>query len=342
MAEPKDIDPMMQDDYDEDEDSDFDEKVSSASSGGSDDDDKRQNPPKQRRKAARKSQPDDELGDLDSGDEATILEKKKARRKKKRKGEDIDDESEREDRGWKAKTRAMRQREQGERDRRKLASTKGSTLDVDKIFQEMQSFNKACDQGYLQALQTTKDSKPINGTKISASEESDLENRRPEIQSIDPLDSITIKKTYRFAGEVHVEEKVVPRSSEEARTWLAEQPGGSAQLANANGAPLTKTGLPLRRPLRKISRFDPNLNNPESFKKNWETTLTQHRGLSGPKINTVEKSRLDWVDHVSKAGLRDELSEHAKGKGSYMSQRDFLDQVELNREEEARRARLKT
>lgn len=339
MSDPKDVDPTMEENYNEDEDSDFDENAPSSLSDESDDDSKIQDRSRQLRKPTKKHQPEDELGELDSGDEATILERKKNKRKKKRKGEE-NDESEREDQGWKAKTRAMRQREQSELNQRKLASTKGSMLDIDKIFQEMQTSGDACDRAYLQRLHSTKESTATTGTKTPTQNESGKADKQPESQKLDTLDSIRIRKTYRFAGEVHIEEKTVPRSSEEAQAWLAENSGRSGPTA-ASGVPLTKSGLPLRRPLRKISRFDPNLNNPDSFKKNWEKTLTEVNGPAGPKINTVEKSRLDWVDHVSKAGLRDELSEHAKAKGSYMSQKDFLDRVEHNHEEEARRVRVK-
>ncbi|KAL9622973.1 MAG: hypothetical protein Q9160_002691 [Pyrenula sp. 1 TL-2023] len=342
MSDPQNHDPTIEDEYDEEEDSDFDENVASSSGEESDKGPAASTQPAKRRKTGQKPQAGDEDGILDSGDEATILERKKDRRRKKKKGEDVEDESDREEQGWKAKTRAMRQTEKSENNRRKLSSTRGSTLDVDSIFQQMQASNDQCDEAYLQALQYSKDSRPVNAVRATVQEEAIPAIKQPNTQSIDPLDSITIKQTYRFAGELHVEEKVVSRSSDEGRAWLAQHSEGAAMTATADGAPLTKTGQPLRRPLRKMSRFDPNLNNPDSFKKNWEKTMLQLKDPAGPKINTVEKSRLDWVDHVSRAGLKDELSEHAKAKGSYLHQRDFLDRVEQSREEDAKRARLQT
>lgn len=340
MSDPQNHDPTLEDSYDEEEDSDFDENTTPSSGEESDKDPAANTQPTKRQKAGQKPQAVDEEGVLDSGDEATILERRKERRRKKKKGEDLEDESDGEERGWKAKTRAMRQKEKSEHSRRKLANTRGSTLDIDSIFKKMQASNDRCDTAYLEALQGSKDSKPVNAAKTSVQEEITPTAKPSDTPVVDPLDFITIKQTYRFAGELHIEEKVVSRSSDEARAWLAQHSGGAAMTATADGAPLTKTGQPLRRPLRKISRFDPNLNNPDSFKKNWEKTVLQLKEAAGPKINTVEKSRLDWVDHVSKAGLQDELSEHAKAKGSYLHQRDFLDRVEQTREEDAKRARL--
>jgi hypothetical protein len=147
-------------------------------------------------------------------------------------------------------------------------------------------------------------------------------------------DMVTIKRTYQFAGEVHTEEKIVPKSSAEAQLWLSQQ---SANDQSANRL----DSRSLRRPLRRISRFDPNLNNLDSIKKSWEKQLNAGGAVTGPKLNTVEKSRIDWVVHVDQEGLKDELDEHAKAKEGYLGRMDFLGQVEQRREEGARAARLR-
>ncbi|GAA6064260.1 hypothetical protein JCM10212_002587 [Sporobolomyces blumeae] len=55
-------------------------------------------------------------------------------------------------------------------------------------------------------------------------------------------------------------------------------------------------------------------------------------GAKPPKLNTLEKSKLDWDSYVSKeTGLSDTLS-HAR-KDGYLEKRDFLDRVERRKEE---------
>ena len=69
----------------------------------------------------------------------------------------------------------------------------------------------------------------------------------------------------------------------------------------------------------------------------WET------GKEGKakKLNTVEKSKLDWEAEVERQGMREELEKAEKSGGSYWGRMDFLGRVEGGREEEARLARLK-
>ncbi|GJC86451.1 SWR1-complex protein 5 [Colletotrichum liriopes] len=58
------------------------------------------------------------------------------------------------------------------------------------------------------------------------------------------------------------------------------------------------------------------------------------------KLNTVEKSKMDWAGFVDKEGLKDELELAGRAKGSYAERQDFLARSEAKRDEEARRARL--
>lgn len=63
--------------------------------------------------------------------------------------------------------------------------------------------------------------------------------------------------------------------------------------------------------------------------------------MEGEKLNTVEKSKLDWEAEVERAGLRDELDKAEKSGGSYLGRVEFLKRVEGGEEERARLARLK-
>ncbi|KAH0536513.1 swr complex subunit, partial [Trichoglossum hirsutum] len=59
----------------------------------------------------------------------------------------------------------------------------------------------------------------------------------------------------------------------------------------------------------------------------------------GPKLNTIEKSKLDWAGFVDKEGLKDDLDVHGRAKEGYLGRMEFLGRVEAKREEEGRRAR---
>lgn len=158
---------------------------------------------------------------------------------------------------------------------------------------------------------------------------------------------VKIKRTYKFAGEMITEEKLVPKDSAEAKIYLASGNDAETVAVTDAGAERenVKAALNLRRPLRRLSRFDPNPTG--SIKKSWEKqpAVAQAPGTDenarGPKINTVEKSRLDWAAYVDQAGIKDELKVHSKAKEGFLGRMDFLDRVGANREEEMRNARMK-
>jgi len=335
MADPREHDPDIDNDYDEEADSDFladdgdvaDRASSSENEATEGVADQR---PMKRRKTRNAPQPATELGELDSGDEATIKEQDKARRRRKKKGEEVEDEGDISE-GWRARTRAMRERENDERKRNKLATSKGSTIDVDKIWEEI---NKSVLLPLPRMEQYEADGKmqsTHSGSDASSGAEV-LTNKNNVVSDVGEM--ITIKRTYKFAGEFHTEEKSVARSSAEAKLWLSQQAGKEQSTTQ----PRNQTVL---RPVRKISRFDPNHSNLAAFKKNWSAGNTGH-SVKGPKLNVVEKSKMDWAVHVDAEGLKEELDEHARAKEGYLNRMDFLGEVEQRREAEARAARLKT
>ena len=345
MADPKDADATMEDEYDEEADSDFDvgnaseEMVSSSSEETADQASlTRRGRARPQLQAKRKgnAQPQPEL---DSGDEATIQERNRAKQKQKQKGEDDpDDNSDTEEQGWRARTRAMLEKKQAKKEKSKLANVKGSSIDVDQIWEAMNRPDGLVESAV--ASVTDAGTHPFDEQKEN-NEPSDARSARPDEAKAGQRqgsqeglnEMITIDETYEFAGEVHTRKKTVPISSVEAKQWLAQRPYHSD--------PRFSGDEPVRRPLRKISRFDPNLNNLESFKKNWERSLADGRGSKPQKLNTVEKSKMDWAAHVDLEGLQDELSEHAKAKEGYLGRMEFLGQVEQRKEEDVRRARGK-
>lgn len=349
MPDPMNIDVTMEDEYDEEADSDFEDGNGSddnrSTSSGEEVDQttsSKQGQPKPQSQARSKTNNQAEPLELDSGDEATIQERKRAKRKQKQKGQnEQDDDGDVEEQGWRARTRAMREMDEVEKKRSRLASVRGSTIDVDKIWEAM---NRPGPRNHL----LIQDLAPaIHGGASPPGERDKIEppRARPgnavagEVdESRDSYpgmnDMITIDETYEFAGEVHRRKKNVPKSSAEAKAWLSLK-------SSHNSDPRFQGDAPIRRPLRKVSRFDPNLNHLDSFKSNWEKTLADGKGSKVQKLNTVDKSKMDWAAHVDQEGLQDELSEHARAKAGYLGRMDFLGQVERRKEEEARAVRLK-
>lgn len=182
---------------------------------------------------------------------------------------------------------------------------------------------------------------PRNKENKPTKDEKEPIQQQPQI----PTEMVKIRRTYKFAGDVTTEEKMVPKDSAEAKLYFTS--GGNAEAvtdADVERAANAKSALKLRRPLRKISRFDPNPTG--SIKKSWEkqpvaATDTGVDNARGPKINTVEKSRLDWAAYVDQAGIKDELRSHSKAKEGYLNRMDFLDRVDSKKEDERRSVRLR-
>ncbi|KAA8651421.1 hypothetical protein EYZ11_006017 [Aspergillus tanneri] len=341
--------------YDSAEDEDFqldaaqDDDVTS-----SDSDNETVGPANKKRKRGKKETElqDDELG---SGDEA-MIQKAKARKERKRKGKksndndtaqddddiDFDDDDDEGGPGGFVRTRAMKLRAQEER--KPLAKIDGATVDVDALWARMNAPDT--DFGLYPSRNDTKEDLLVNGEKKDT-EMQDTPSAEPEgkqNRTKYPEDMVKIKRTYKFAGETITEEKVVPKDSAEAKIYLSN--GNDAETVTAEEMENlhAKTAFKLRRPLRKISRFDPNPTG--SIKKSWEKqpaaeTSVSEENAGGPKINTVEKSRLDWAAYVDKAGIKDELNVHSKAKEGFLGRMDFLDRVGAKKDEERRNARLR-
>ncbi|KAL5049632.1 SWR1-complex protein 5 [Aspergillus fruticulosus] len=242
-------------------------------------------------------------------------------------------------------------------ERKPLAKIDGATIDVDAIWAQMNAPNSKL--GLAPTPDTPKQDAAAN------TEVRDEENANPaepnapaETRSQQLFEMVKIKRTYKFAGEMITEEKIVPRDSAEAKLFLSGNGDGEVvaatedEIANTmgKGSETTSTNntLRIRRPLRRISRFDPNPSG--AIKKSWEKQPLTETGAGagagqanarGPKINTVEKSRLDWATYVDQEGISDELRVHSKAKEGFLGRMDFLNRVDAKKEEERRNARLR-
>ncbi|KLJ11816.1 hypothetical protein EMPG_13034 [Blastomyces silverae] len=320
----------------------------------------------------RKLSPDPDDGDVimdaefDSGDEVTIRigkeKMEKARRKKEggkkgkvKKGEkkkptddeegddfEIDDDDDVGGEGGFVRTRGMRMRIQEEQ--RPLAKADGATVDVDALWEKMKAVGPS-PVPPKPGVPASEEGMQNDGTTVN-------DSSRQTASVLPDEETITIKRVYKFAGEVITEEKTVAKNSAEAKLYLsfeAEKKKKKTSSDTKEGDEPNDTSdavrIPLRRPLRIYSRFDPNP--PDMIKKSWEkkTALPGGAGAAeqpkGPKLNTVMKSKLDWAEYVDRAGIKDDLDVHSKAKEGYLGRMDFLNRVDAKREEERRNARLK-
>lgn len=199
-----------------------------------------------------------------------------------------------------------------------------STVNVDALWASMTGA-AAAHPGQLSAQATSTEQTDGQRTqnRHSDSKADGMARLNPPAPTTGPLaeDIITIKRSFVFAGETITEEKQVARSSAEARLHLdslaAQEPTSTSATASTNPR--------LRRPRKRASIFDPGAAS--------QLSAPQPK----PKLNTIEKSKVDWAGFVDKEGISDELDEHSRAKEGYLGRMDFLGRVHANREAEARR-----
>lgn len=214
-----------------------------------------------------------------------------------------------------------------EKPKKTPVTSEDTTVDIDAIWARM---NASKTPSALSALGRANK----NEEKIAekASEASPLKDQTRETtsvaanaQGVAPAeasiaeDMILIKRTYEFAGETVAEEKQVPKSSAEARLYLAAV---AAQQNPTTSTPNQKP--PLRRPKKRTSMFEPP---PDD-----SPLSTAGSKGKGTKLNTIEKSKLDWAGYVDKEGIKDELEGAEKAKDGYLGRMDFLDKMSAKRE----------
>jgi hypothetical protein len=331
------VDPEAKiEEYDEEADEDFNPDGAAAGdndqSSSSDDEDDAAGPSKAKQKVSkRKSEAIEE--ELDSGDEATIKE----RRKRKRKKDEDDDADESAGEGGFIRTRAQRYAEKVEQKQRRHATPGHVTVDVDKLWADLSSLPIG-----RVSISNAKPSTERSGKSNGA------ETKEKDAEAASATDDlITIKKRIQYAGEVTEVEEQVPRTSKEAQRYLAEHPE-----ADPNHVLHSIDPNGLQRPMKRPSIFEPNPSSivkgvaPERLRPRAPSRLDvkrieEEKRKKALKMSTVQKSALDWKGFVSQEGLRDELDEYGKSKKGFMAREAFLDRAAGAREQAARDARLK-
>ncbi|KAL9024181.1 MAG: hypothetical protein Q9196_006707 [Gyalolechia fulgens] len=252
----------------------------------------------------------------DSGDEGVVKEGKKKRRKKGKADHDAEEGTEESAIGMRVRDRKLGRA--ADRDEKPLATSEGATADIDALWARL---NSAAPTKTASSPPRTNNAKDEEGPTTK-------DNPDPEeppagfssggVHQIKPAgppshttseERITIKRTYQFAGETITEKKTVPKSSAEARLYLQSQ--AQSQPLNSASPVIGVKGLPPTTP------------------------------NSGPKLNTIEKSKLDWASHVDKEGLKEELDTAEKAKGGYIGRMEFLGRSEAKRQEDLKNARTK-
>lgn len=123
-------------------------------------------------------------------------------------------------------------------------------------------------------------------------------------------ETIEIIRTFKFAGKVTTETKTVLKSSAEGKAYLQEQ---AALSSSTPVAPAKRRPGPAKRKL--------------TLQQEYEAGKTK-------KINTLQKSQLDWLNYVDKEGLQDDLKRH--NKDGYLEKQGFLARVEHNVDQDIR------
>ncbi|OBU00971.1 swr complex subunit [Pseudogymnoascus verrucosus] len=286
--------------------------------------------PATKRKRAKQPAGEDaeDIGFENSGDEAIIGKGLKKQRRRRRRGEEEEEDEGGE--GGFVKTRRMAAA--AEEERAPLADTKNATVDVDALWASMVSGSPKQPTEHTplppsdtQALDTVG---PVSKTAAAAA------SALTTLPGPNGDDTVTIQRTYNFAGKVHTETKIVPRDSAEARLYLASNPSPTTDAPTSTSPPRRPTKLARR------SMFEPVIDTgpPRSDLKLGvgmirERLVAQQEVEKGRKLNTVEKSKMDWAGFVDKEGIREELEVAEKGKGSYLQRKEFLERVEGKREE---------
>lgn len=211
------------------------------------------------------------------------------------------------------------------------------TIDVDSVWAQML------------AGQTTVARQPDDAPAAAEGEDADVPTSSP-VQPGKTANLVRIRQTYNFAGRVHTEEKIVARDSAEAKLFIAS--GGQVEAitadADADTNPNPSSTSPRRTVARKAFRsaFEPQLDlsaQPRRADLDLGVAARMRAGREAQqarKLNTVEKSRMDWAGFVDREGIKDELELAGRSKDSYAARQDFLDRSEMRREDDARRARM--
>ncbi|RKF76955.1 SWR1-complex protein 5 [Golovinomyces cichoracearum] len=261
-----------------------------------------------------------------------VRTRKTRNEKKKELSNDVDVDRDARGEGLFVKTRSKLAQEKSQM-KDSNAVQASATIDVDAVWEAMKMGKP---------LPYLKESPALNSELSQSHQPDESIDRHEKIrlpsQILDDAhdSTITINRVYKFAGKTHSEQKVVASNSAEAKLYLQTNPD------NSDAAPSPK---PKRRPkLARRSKFEP-VN--EAILQRSDLCLGIKKKIltsvdpssSEKKLNTVEKSALDWASFVDKEGIAHQLDAAGKSKDAFKARQEFLARVEQKKEYESRRAR---
>jgi hypothetical protein len=154
-------------------------------------------------------------------------------------------------------------------------------------------------------------------------------NRSAELSSATAAkedDMITITETYEFAKNIITKEKKVPRNSAIGQAYLKQQ----ADREKAKKSEYATTESPTVPSGNSATQYatKPKLGSGRRKRKGSSLEAMAAKGKP-TKLNTLEKSKLDWQGFVEEEGIEDDLKRH--NKGGYLHKQDFLSRVDEKR-----------
>lgn len=221
-------------------------------------------------------------------------------------------------------------------ERKAHAVTGPVTIDVDALWASMTAAPILPSKDDASTPAATAESQSIDANNNN---NDDAQQQQQQQAATDSSEMVQIKRTYKFAGKTHTETKLVPRDSAEARLYLASS-DPAATTPNDDEQPAAASSS-LRKAFR--SAFEPALTIVDGGRADLDLRLQARNtaaAAAAKKLNTVEKSRMDWAGFVDKEGIQDELALAGRAKGAYAEREGFLARTEARREEDARRVRL--
>ncbi|BGP40553.1 hypothetical protein JCM10449v2_004515 [Rhodotorula kratochvilovae] len=223
------------------------------------------------------------------------------------------------------------------------------------------SFNDGLDDPYAASSSSTAAQPAAGASSSSTTAKSVTADAKGKGKGAEE-DMIEIEVEYGFAGETIKQKKVVPRSSDEAQAYLATHPLRSTTTSSSSAPPAASSAAaaapaapapsdPTTSSLDALFGPSSASDSPAPATSSASPAPTAPApaarpppkrkaggGLAGmaaslgvgkkpAKLNTLEKSKLDWNNYVStQEGLSDTLT-HAR-KDGYLDRRDFLDRVD--------------
>ncbi|PMD36762.1 BCNT-domain-containing protein [Hyaloscypha variabilis F] len=308
---------------------------------------KAQAKPKSKKRKRGDEEEAEDVGFENSGDEAIIKEYEAPKRKKGKKGRAAEEDEGGE--GGFVKTRSMRAVVSVEK-KKTLVDISAATIDVDAVWNAMVSGKPLPSATVpVTSIEAPPLKSPLSPTKKqnTLAQEARKDTRSPSTLNDGPDSMIMIKRTYFFAGKTHTEQKLVARNSAEAKLYLASLPENAPPAPPAKEAPspFSKPKRPAKKARRSVFEPVPPEGWPKRHdlhfgeRKESDLKLSELGKEKGKKLNTVEKSAMDWAGFVDKEGIKDDLDAAGKSKGAYRARQEFLARVQQKKDEDERRAR---